>query len=114
MRRIVIAAAMSLCVVSVSSADTLIMRDGTRIPGTVMMFARRTVTFKHADGVVRQYPTSQVEGLELLSAERANPAATPRVRSLEAPAGPSSDAAARAVRPPIVDDSHATLRKRWM
>ena len=38
MKRIVIAAAMSLCVVSlaaVSSADTLIMRDGTRIEGTM-------------------------------------------------------------------------------
>ena len=34
MRRIVIAAAMSLCMVSfatVTSADTLIMRDGTRV-----------------------------------------------------------------------------------
>jgi len=36
MRRIVIAAAVSLCVVSlagISSADTLMMRDGTRIQG---------------------------------------------------------------------------------
>jgi hypothetical protein len=34
MRRIVIAAAMSICVVSlpaIASADTLIMRDGTRV-----------------------------------------------------------------------------------
>ena len=42
MRRIIIAAAMGLCVVSlaiVSSAETLIMRDGTRIEGTVRAVA---------------------------------------------------------------------------
>jgi hypothetical protein len=38
MKRFVVAAAMSQCVVSraaVSSADTLIMRDGTRVSGRV-------------------------------------------------------------------------------
>jgi len=66
MRRIVIAAAVSLCVVSlaaISSADTLIMRDGTRVQGTVTGFAARTITFRHADGVSRRYPTSQVEAV---------------------------------------------------
>lgn len=89
MRRIVIAAAMSLCVVSlaaVSSADTLVMRDGTRVQGTVVGIAARTITFRHADGVSRRYFTSQVEALEFLSAERANPRAV-NSRSLEAPAG---------------------------
>jgi len=89
MRRIVIAAAMSACVVSlatVSSADTLIMRDGTRVEGTVVGFAARTVTFRHADGVSRRYSTSQVEALEFLSAERTNPRAVSG-RRLEAPAG---------------------------
>jgi hypothetical protein len=89
MKRIVIAAAMSVCVVSlaaVSSADTLIMRDGTRVQGTVTGIAARTITFRHADGVSRRYPTSQVEALEFLSAERANPHAVSG-RRLEAPAG---------------------------
>jgi hypothetical protein len=48
--------------------------------------AARTITFRHADGVSRRYPTSQVEALEFLSAERANPRAVNSHR-LEAPAG---------------------------
>jgi hypothetical protein len=89
MKRIVIAAAMGLCVVllaAISSADTLIMRDGTRVEGTVVGIAARTITFRHADGVTRRYSTSQVEGLEFLSAERANPRAVSG-RRIEAPAG---------------------------
>ena len=89
MKRIVIAAAMSLWVVSlaaISSADTLIMRDGTRVQGTVVGIKARTITFRHADGVSRRYSTSQVEALEFVTAERANPRAVSG-RSLEAPAG---------------------------
>lgn len=89
MKRIVIATAMSLCVVSLaamSSADTLIKRDGTRVQGTVVGIAARTITFRHADGVSRRYSTSQIEALEFLSAERANPRAVTG-RRLEAPAG---------------------------
>jgi hypothetical protein len=89
MKQIIIATAMSLCVVSlaaISSADTLIMRDGTRVEGTTVSFAARTITFRRADGVSRRYPTSQVEALEFLSAERANPRAVSG-RDLEAPAG---------------------------
>jgi hypothetical protein len=89
MRRIVIAAAVSLCVVSlaaISSADTLIMRDGTRVEGTVTGFAARTITFRHADGVSRRYPTSQVEAVEFLSADRDNPRFASD-RRFEVPAG---------------------------
>jgi hypothetical protein len=89
MRKFVIAAAMSLCVVSlaaVATADTLVMRDGTRIQGTVVSIAARTITFRHADGVSRRYSTTQVAALEFLSAERANPRAV-NSRGLEVPAG---------------------------
>jgi hypothetical protein len=89
MRSIVIAAAVSLCVVSlaaISSADTLIMRDGTRVQGTVTGFAARTITFRHADGVSRRYPTSQVEAVEFLSADRDNPRAASD-RRFDVPAG---------------------------
>jgi hypothetical protein len=88
-KRIVIAAAMGLCMVSlaaVSSADTLVMRDGTRLEGTVVGIASRTITFRHADGVTRRYTTTQVAALEFLSAERPNPRAVSGLR-LEAPAG---------------------------
>ncbi len=89
MKRIVIATAMGLCVVSlaaVSSADTLIMRDGSRVEGTLVGFATRTITFRHADGVSRRYSTSRVEAVEFVSAERANPRAVSG-RNLEVPAG---------------------------
>jgi hypothetical protein len=89
MRTIVIAAAMSLCLVSLSAvavADTLVLRDGTRVEGTVVAFAARTITFRHADGVARRYQTSQVAAVEFLSAERVNPRAVDG-RNLEAPAG---------------------------
>lgn len=89
MRRIIIAAAMTLCVVSlatIASSDTLIMRDGTRVEGIVTGIAGRTITFRHADGVSRRYPTSQVASLEFFSADRANPRA-PSGRRIEAAAG---------------------------
>jgi len=89
MKKIVLAAAMGLCVVSLpaaSSADTLILRDGSRVEGTVTGFAARTITFLHADGVSRRYPTSTIASIEFVSAERANPRAVSN-RSLEAPSG---------------------------
>ena len=72
---------------AISSADTLVMRDGTRVEGTVVGIASRTITFRHADGATRRYPTSQVEALEFVSAERANPRAVTNGRRLDAPAG---------------------------
>jgi hypothetical protein len=89
MKRIAIASAMSLWVLSLAailSADTLIMRDGSRVQGTLEGFATRTITFRHADGVSRRYRTSQVKAVEFLSAERANPRAVSGL-NFEAPAG---------------------------
>jgi len=89
MRRLAIAVAMILAVVSlaaIASADTLFMRDGTRVQGTVVGFVSGTIMFRHADGVLRRYPTSQVQGLEFISADRTNPRAMSG-RRLEAPAG---------------------------
>jgi hypothetical protein len=86
MKKFVIAAAMSLCIVVLASADTLVMRNGTRVHGTVVGIEARTITFRHADGVTRRYTTSQVQSLEFLSAERTNPRAAGG-RQVEAPAG---------------------------
>jgi hypothetical protein len=88
MRSIVIAAAMSLCVVSLAtvvSADTLVLRDGSRIEGTMLAIAGRTITFQHADGTSHRYPTFRVQSLEFFSADRDNPRAA-SARRLEAPA----------------------------
>lgn len=89
MKRFFIATAISLCAVwlaATASADTLIMRDGTRVQGTVVGIAGRTITFRHADGMSRRYSTSEVEALEFISADRANPRAVSAHR-VEAPAG---------------------------
>jgi len=88
MRSHVIAAAMSLCVVSLAavvSADTLVMRDGARIEGTVLAITGRTITFKHADGGSRRYPISRVQALEFFAPDQDNPRAA-STRRLEAPA----------------------------
>ena len=87
MKKIVIAAAMSLCIVSTTSADTLVLRNGTRVQGTVVGIARSTVTFRLANGASRRYPTSQVQSVEFLSPERANARAARGRQQLEVPAG---------------------------
>lgn len=75
MKSIVIASTMSLCVVSlagIASADTLIMRDGTRVEGAVVGIAARTLTFRRADGVSRRYNLNQVDALEFTPASQRN------------------------------------------
>jgi hypothetical protein len=77
MRRIVIATAMSLGVVSlaaIAAADTLILKDGTRVPGRVVSVAARTITFEDASGVSRRYNANQVDALEFRPASRPNAA----------------------------------------
>ena len=73
MRSIVTAMAVSVCVVSlaaISSADTLILKNGTRVPGTVVSVAARTITFEDASGVSRRYNATQVSGLEFAPASQ--------------------------------------------
>jgi hypothetical protein len=120
MKRIVLTVLTSVCLLSlagVASADTLILRDGTRIEGTVVSFASRTITFRHANGTTHTYKTAVVEALEFLSPERTTPERTPmrgmtgtsgrtadpRNRTIEAPAGTEL-----AVRTVDAIDSRAT------
>jgi len=67
MRTIVLAAAMSVFLVSLAqlaSADTLTMKDGTSVSGTLVGIVAQTITFKDQRGVVRRYNTRQVQTLE--------------------------------------------------
>lgn len=85
MRAIVIAIAM--CSVSaIASADTLVLKDGTRVLGTVVSVAARTVTFKGADGVSHRYAMTKVESLQFTTPEPA-PARAAARRRIEVPAG---------------------------
>lgn len=63
---VIIATAMSLSVVSASIAfaDTLILKNGTRVPGKVVSVAARTITFEDGSGVSRRYNASQVDAIE--------------------------------------------------
>jgi hypothetical protein len=49
---------------AIASADTLILKDGTRVPGRVVSVAARTITFEDASGVSRRYNATQVDALE--------------------------------------------------
>src|SRR5438876_2357614 len=78
MRRIVLAAAVSLCVVSLAataSADTLVLRDGTRVPGTIVSIAARMIMFEDSSGISHRYSANEVASLEFTSTERRNTAA---------------------------------------
>lgn len=73
MRKIVLAASISLCVVSLAalaSADALILRDGTRVPGRVVSVAARTIVFEDTAGVSRRYNANQVDALEFSPANQ--------------------------------------------
>jgi hypothetical protein len=75
MKKLVIAAAMSFCVMSlaaVASADMLILRDGTRVTGMVVSIADRLVTFEDANGVTRRYNADRVDAIEFSLASQRN------------------------------------------
>ena len=85
MRSIVIAVAASLCVVSlaaIASADTLVLRDGTRVPGTVVGIVARMITFEDSSGVSQRYPANEVASLEFTSTERRNAGASTDDRAM--------------------------------
>jgi hypothetical protein len=65
-RLAIIATAMSLSVASASIAfaDTLILKNGTRVPGRVVSMAARTVTFEDRSGVSRRYNATQIDAIE--------------------------------------------------
>lgn len=89
MRSTVVAAAMSLIVLSLSTVatgDTLILRDGTRMRGTVMSLASNVIAFRRSDGSVRRIRVDRVEGVEFGTSDRDDRRA-PAARRLEAPAG---------------------------
>jgi hypothetical protein len=91
MKRVVIAAAMSLCLVflaAAASADTLVLKNGRRVSGMLVSFAARVITFRGADGVSHRYPTADVTAVEFLPAPNVRAVTA---RNLEAPAGTELD-----------------------
>jgi len=89
-----VAVAMTLGLVSltaVSSADTLVMRDGRRLEGTVVSLSDGTITFRQPRGTVRSFRVGQVDVLEFVPVERGGPRGT---------SGRGDDPDSRGGRPP--------------
>ena len=76
MRKLVIAAAMSTCLLSqaaIASADLLFLRDGTRVSGTVISVAEGVLTFEDTLGAVRRYDVDRVDAVEFsLASQRSD------------------------------------------
>jgi hypothetical protein len=73
MRKLVIAAAVSICVLSlavVASADILVLRDGTRTSGRVVSVANRMITFEDVFGASRRYDADRVDAIEFSMANQ--------------------------------------------
>jgi hypothetical protein len=92
MKNLVIAAGMSVCVASlaaIASADILFLRDGTRVSGTVVSLAARTLTFEDTTGASRRYDTDRVDAIEFTQVSQRNAAtrtgsSSPRLEVLPA------------------------------
>lgn len=50
-----------------ASGDTLVLKNGTRIPGVVVSRTSRRISFRNSRGVVRSYKNSQVRNVEMTS-----------------------------------------------
>ncbi|HXN23919.1 MAG TPA: hypothetical protein VOA41_14365 [Candidatus Dormibacteraeota bacterium] len=57
-------------------ADTLVLRNGTRVPGLLVKRTSSTITFRNSRGVVRRYRASDVEDVEI-SSRRQNTSGSP-------------------------------------
>lgn len=78
-RKISVVGAVLLCLLmlpGLSLADTLILKNGTRVPGLLVKRTSSTITFRSSRGVVRRYRASDVEDVEV-STRRQNTSASP-------------------------------------
>ena len=72
MRRIFMIGLAGLLFLSVSGnlrADTLVMKDGSRVSGTLASATAQTITFKDAHGALHRYQKSQIAALEFSRAQ---------------------------------------------
>jgi hypothetical protein len=75
-----VAGLLLLCLAPNLRADTLVMKDGTRVSGTLASATAQTITLKDAHGVLHRYKKSQIATLEFSTAQTKNstPASAPR------------------------------------
>lgn len=80
-----------LAAVSGASADTLILRDGTRLQGKVIAFTADTLTFRNDDGFAKNYHTDLVATLSFVPVDRRHSAGSRRPE-VAGPRGPRQQA----------------------
>lgn len=72
MRRILMIGLAGLLLLSLSGilpAETLVMKDGSRVSGTLVSATAQTVTFEDAQGTVHRYQKSEIAAIEFSSAQ---------------------------------------------
>jgi hypothetical protein len=69
-------------------ADTLVMKDGSRVSGTLVSATAQTITFEDAQGDQHRYNKSQIAALEFSSVQATSPVPSSAAGKLEeVPAG---------------------------
>ena len=56
-------------------ADTLVLRDGTQLSGTLVSATTQTITFKDTKGVVHRYNRTKIQTLEFAATDAKSTAA---------------------------------------
>lgn len=73
-------------------ADTLVMKDGSRVSGTLVSATAQVVAFKDAHGTLHRYKKSQIAALEFGSTQKTNSATSTTASKLEVvPSGTELD-----------------------
>jgi hypothetical protein len=94
MRKLIINSAMSLSFVllaTVALADTLTLRDGSRITGTIVSIAERIITFRDQRGVAHRYDANQVDSITFTPSAGRNAEMPPARRFEPLPSGTDLD-----------------------
>ncbi len=65
------------------NADTLVLKDGTSVSGTLVSATATTISFKDAHGVLHRYKKAQLASLEFSAANTITPARAVAPRQLE-------------------------------
>jgi hypothetical protein len=91
MRKLLMFAAAGLLLIWLSGhlrADTVVMKDGTRVSGTLISATAQTITLKDAHGVLHRYKKNQIDTLEFSTVQTKSSQPPSALRRLEVvPAG---------------------------
>ena len=67
----------------IAGADTLVLRDGTKLSGVLVSATAQTITFKDAKGVVHRYNRTKIQTLEFVTTDQKTTGAAVPSQKLE-------------------------------